>query len=255
MTNFYIDILNMTKIMQVIGSFKLVLPQIELIQVFSPFPPITKRTFSSSTVLFSLRAHLPEGPSKPSFNDQLSFEGLTLELGQPRGVKPYHFTLPSIYSDNFFEELENLLSKLHNDPKEQFSIILQPAYTNGQYRTLGHSFTTNIQPKMNVLKDWLKPLIDTFAAQSASGEDMFTDATVAIIRNLSDLPEPQATPVSSSPANVEAIKKTIAETKKASDRARKRIAAPSMQAQTLDAVTQMTSKLDSMTTQIVDAIN
>jgi hypothetical protein len=49
---------------------------------------------------------------------------------------------------------------------EQFSIILQPVLSNGQTRTLGHSFTTNIKPNMDYLKGWLTPLIENFEAQS-----------------------------------------------------------------------------------------
>lgn len=84
-------------------------------------------------------------------------EDMVLELGQPipRVFKPYHFTLPSIHSDNFFDALEELLTKLHYDPQEKFSIILQPILSNGRRRTLGHSFNTNIQPKMDTLKTWL----------------------------------------------------------------------------------------------------
>jgi hypothetical protein len=197
------------------------------------------RLFSTSSVLLSLRAKVPE------LTSSLIPEGMVLELGQPvpRVLKPYHFPLPSIHASNFFEALEELITKLHSSPEEQFSIILQPILSNGQNRTLGHSFSTNIQPKMDNLKEWLQPLIDTFEAQSGSGDGKFTDSTLAIIRNVTDLPEPQATPISSSPANVEAIKQIKADARKGA-KAQKR-ASSSVQVQTLDAVTQFSSNLNS----------
>jgi hypothetical protein len=106
----------------------------------------------------------------------------------PRGPNPWNFTLPSKYSSDFFEKLEELITQLHTDPQEQLSIILHVALSDGQWRTLGYSFNTNIQPKMKEIKDWLQPLIETFEAQSASGENVTTDRTEAIIRNVTDLP-------------------------------------------------------------------
>ncbi len=213
------------------------------------------RDWVSSTVLSSIRAHLPEGTSLPMAPAFLG--GLTLDLGKPipRGLDVWIFTLPSIYSDNFFSELEKLLTQLHTNSEEQFSIILQPKLSNGQRRTLGHSFTTNIQPKMDTLINWLTPIIENFQAQSASGEGIFTDSTLVQIRNVTDLPEPQATPISSSPANVKAIKDIKDNIKRDADKQRKRAASSSIQAKTLEAVnnlkTSMTTKLD----QVVSAIH
>src|SRR6266480_3654714 len=159
-------------------------------------------------------------------------EGMVLELGKPipRVLKPYHITLPSIHSDNFFEALEELITKLHYDPQEQFSIILQPILSNGQRRTLGHSFNTNIQPKMDLLKDWLQPLIDAFEAQSGSGDGTFTDSTLVVIRNVSALPEPEAIPISSSKANVKYIADTYKADKQVANSARKAVKSPTVQA-------------------------
>jgi len=138
---------------------------------------------------------------------------------------------------------------LHNDPQEQFSIILQPILPNGQHRTLGHSFNTNIQPKMNVLKNWLKPLIDNFEAQSGTGEGTFTDTTLAVIRNVSMLPEPQATPITSSPSNVDYIAATKKEQTRAADRARKATKSPTLQAMHI-----MTESIQQSNTQLIQAM-
>jgi hypothetical protein len=69
---------------------------------------------------------------------------------------------------------------------------------------------------MDLLKGWLSPLIETFEAQSAQGDGIFTDSTIAVIRNISDFPEPEARPLSSSPANVDFVKESRAEAKRES---------------------------------------
>lgn len=69
------------------------------------------------------------------------------------------------------QEATRVYNQFESNTKEPISNILQPILSNGQLRTLGHSFNTNIQPKMNALIDWLQPLIDNFEAQSGSGDE------------------------------------------------------------------------------------
>jgi len=64
-----------------------------------------------------------------------------------------------------------------------------------------------------------------------------------VIRNVTDLPEPQATPISSSPVNVKAILQMKSNARKEA-KAQKR-ASSSVQAQTLDAVTKFSSNWNS----------
>ena len=164
--------------------------------------------------------------------------GKTLQLGQsiPRGIGVWLFHLPSIYSDNFFEALSSLLTQLHTDPSEQFSIIIQPELSNGTRKTLGKSFITTIKPNMDKMNSLFTPLIENFMAQSASGEGITTDSTLVSIRNVSDFPEPDATPTSSSQSNLNYMKDVAAQSKKEADKLRKRLASPSIQSQTLEAV-------------------
>jgi flagellar biosynthesis/type III secretory pathway chaperone len=83
---------------------------------------------------------------------------------------------------------------------------------------------------MDVLKDWLQPLIDNFEAQSGSGDGTLTDSTLAVIRNVSSLPEPHASPISSSQANVDYLATTKKEQTRAADRERKATKSPTTQA-------------------------
>lgn len=51
-----------------------------------------------------------------------------------------------------------------------------------------------------------------------------TDATLPVIRNVSMLPEPEASPITSSPANAQTIKDIKARDKRAADNTRKVVA-------------------------------
>jgi hypothetical protein len=76
------------------------------------------RTFTVSSIVSSLRAHLPEGTSQQFHQIGTSFlEGMVLKLGEPipRGFKPWNYSLPSIHSSDFFDSLENLIKLLHKD--------------------------------------------------------------------------------------------------------------------------------------------
>jgi hypothetical protein len=67
---------------------------------------------------------------------------------------------------------------------------------------------------MSDLKSWLQPLIDNFEAQSGGKElGPLSLRTFVSVTDITGIPEPEARPISSSPANVAHIKAVRAETR------------------------------------------
>ncbi len=211
--------------------------------------PIRTRLFSLSSVLLSLSSHTPDGPTHSLTQPQAS-NSRRINIGDKiqEEFRAYWTYIPNITSSNFFEILEELIRNLTSSPDKLFAIILQPEFTSGQRRTLGTSFHTSCQPRMDELIQWLQPLIDNFEAQSG-GESMgpLSLRTFVSITDITGIPEPEARPISSSPVNVAHVKAVHVETKRAADRTRK--VAP-----TLAAITSLESKLDSGFQEMVNAI-
>lgn len=209
----------------------------------------TRRAFSTSAIFFSLSSQVPEGPSlsrvQPNPLNQVQINpGDTIQ----EGFRAYWTYISPITSGDFFDKLEVLIKGLTSDPSRLFAIIIQPEFSSGQRRTLGHSFHINCEPKMNDLRDWLQPLIDNFEAQSGGDElGPLSLRTFISITDITGIPEPEARPISSSPANVAHIKTVRDETKRATDRSRK--AAP-----TVSAIASLESKLDTGFKEMIQAI-
>src|SRR6266542_1458405 len=184
MTYFYINILNMMQVMQVIGSYKLVLPQIELIQVLLPFAPVSKRTLLSSRPLplafppiLGIVNSIGVGIGGRAFhssiillnhlnNEEVSQPFVELEKGLtqwapeqiiPRGGGWYVTYIVAPGQPTFWLELEALLRVLQ--PGEKFGILLQPTFENGQRVTLGESFHVDNTSNIELIKEHFESII------------------------------------------------------------------------------------------------
>jgi hypothetical protein len=99
----------------------------------------------------------------------------------------------------------------------------------------------------------LEPLIENFEAQSGDGLCPLTDSTYISVINVTNVPEPEVSPVSSSPANVEFLQNQRQEAKAE----RKRVARATRtvtNSQTLEAVADLTSSINSQMSSGFDKI-
>jgi hypothetical protein len=99
----------------------------------------------------------------------------------------------------------------------------------------------------------LEPLIENFEAQSGDGLGPLTDSTYISVINVTNVPEPEVSPVSSSPANVEFLQNQRQEAKAE----RKRVARATRtvtNSQTLEAVADLTSSINSQMSSGFDKI-
>lgn len=136
-------------------------------------------------------------------------------------------------------------------------MILQPEFTTGVRRTRRSFFPHFCKPHIDDLRDWLVALIGNFEGQSG-GPDVGSLTYRAYVRvmDITGVPDPDTIPVTASQANVDHIQAVRADQRRAADRARKAASKPvSIQAQTLDAVNTLNTKVDSMADRIVQAIN
>ena len=99
------------------------------------------------------------------------------------------------------------------------------------------------------LKNRLEPLIENFEAQSGDGLGPLTDSTYICVTNVTSLPEPQALPISSSQANVEAKTSLRHEAKLERKRA-----GTVTNVQLLNSINSMSSDLNAGLKEVVQAI-
>lgn len=121
---------------------------------------------------------------------------------------------------------------------------------------LGTSFHTTCQPKMTELKDWLEPLIENFEAQSGSGDDR-----PSTIIHISELWISQVSQILTQ-SLFHPIRQTwiswtrlVKSQNLKTKRTPKSTSRPvSIQAQTFNVVNTLNTKLDSMTSQLVQTV-
>jgi len=109
---------------------------------------------------------------------------------------------------------------------------------------------------MDDLRNWLEPLIENFETQSGSGENgPMTIRTYVRVMDITGVPNPEAIPVSSDPANVDFMGVARKAQKLETKRAQKTSTRPSsIQAQTLSAVNNLEDKINSGFDRVVQAL-
>jgi len=136
-----------------------------------------------------------------------------LRKGQPipHNSGGWYATIDSIFSSDFFEQLEALLRSVANPEniKEVYSVRIEANLSNGLRRNVGKSFrVTPGNFDMETIITDFTPIIDNFLEQSATGEGISVLSTRVVVYNLTDLPDQTTMPFTSSAANVEAIRKS-----------------------------------------------
>uniref|UniRef100_U9SF97 Uncharacterized protein n=5 Tax=Rhizophagus TaxID=1129544 RepID=U9SF97_RHIID len=182
-----------------------------------------------------------QGPTIPQ---PVSSSAIPIKPGSPIPCdgNSYWNLLPSIHSANFWEKLEQLLCSLHSDSDQIFSVLIQPQFSNGV-------FQDDVIPSRKTNNNRLEPLIENFEAQSGDGLGPLTDSTYICVTNVTSLPEPQALPISSSQANVEAKTSLRHEAKLERKRA-----GTVTNVQLLNSINSMSSDLNAGLKEVVQAI-
>ncbi len=110
-------------------------------------------------------------------------------------------------------------------PNARFNLMIEAILPNGKRRTVGKSFVITQGITLQELETFLTLFIETFEAQSGSGElEGFSESSLVRVHNITSAPNPEAHPFTSDPANIQWVKETKATQKAAKKRSASTIA-------------------------------